>query len=225
MIPKWSDVMYNYDDEYNWESRPAGGRKNTMATAALVLGVLSITLCSVFYVSLPCGAIAIICAILSRDNRPMVGKSKAGIICGSIGMVITLVFTVSAFRYVLTTEDGREYLQYYYRMYTGDYDFDVDEAFEELFPFLYDSDENSTSGSENGSGDSATDDRTNDDFGNGGLGTDNGGSDNGSDGSSDDGFDDGFDDGYGNEHGGSGGSDHDSGGSNGSGSDGEGGFI
>ncbi|MCD7715846.1 MAG: hypothetical protein LUI39_05280 [Lachnospiraceae bacterium] len=208
--------MYNYDDEYNWESRPAGGRNNTMATAALVLGVLSITLCSVFYVSLPCGAIAIICAILSRDNRPMVGKSKAGIICGSIGMVITLVFTVSAFRYVLTTEEGREYLQYYYRMYTGDYDFDVDEAFEELFPFLYDSDENGTNGAENGNGSSGAD----------------GGSDNGSNGSSDDGFDDGFDDGYGNEPGGNGSgtqpggdSGHDGGGSNGSGSDGEGGFI
>ncbi len=211
--------MYNYDDEYNWERRTPRSRRNTMATAALVLGVLSITLCSVFYVSLPCGAIAIICAILSRDNRAMTGKGKAGIICGIIGMVVTIFFTVSAFRYVLTTEEGREYLQYYYRMYTGDYDFDVDEAFEELFPFLYDSDEsdqNNTQGS--GSGNSGTDD----DAGNGGFGTDDDGSGNGTGGSSDDGFGDGFDDGYGNEPGG-GGSDRSDGGSNGS--DEEGGFI
>ncbi len=212
--------MYNYDDEYNWESRPAGGRKNTMATAALVLGVLSITLCSVFYVSLPCGAIAIICAILSRDNRPMVGKSRAGIICGSIGMVITLVFTISAFRYVLTTEDGREYLQYYYRMYTGDYDFDVDEAFEELFPFLYDSDEsNQNSSQRSGSGDSDTDDGS----GSGSYGSGNNGADDSFGNDTDDGGEgsNGYNGGSGTQPGG-GGSD---GGSNGSGSDGEGGFI
>ncbi|MCC8051708.1 MAG: hypothetical protein LIP10_13830 [Clostridiales bacterium] len=217
--------MYNYDDEYNWERRTPRSRRNTMATAALVLGVLSITLCSVFYVSLPCGAIAIICAILSRDNRAMTGKGKAGIICGIIGMVVTIFFTVSAFRYVLTTEDGREYLQYYYRMYTGDYDFDVDETFEELFPFLYDSDEsdhNSTQGS--GSGNSGTDDGSGSgSYGSGNDGSDDG-SDNGTGGSSDHGFGDGFDDGYGNEPGG-GGSDRSNGGSNGSGSDEEGGFI
>ncbi|MCD7813770.1 MAG: hypothetical protein LUH20_06925 [Lachnospiraceae bacterium] len=130
----------NYDDEYTYESRP-GRKRGPMATAAIVLGILSITLSSIIYVALPCGAIAVICAILSRDKHSMPGRSKAGMICGIIGMVATTVITVSAFRYVLTTDEGRSYLEYYYRIYTGDYDFDLDETFEEIFPFLYGSEE------------------------------------------------------------------------------------
>ncbi len=190
--------MYNYDDEYNWEQRPARRRKNTMATAAVVLGILSICLCSVFYVSLPCGAMAVICAILSRDSRPMTGKSRAGMICGVIGMVITVVLTVSAFRYVLTTDDGREYLQYYYRMYTGDYDFDIDDAFKELFPFLYDSEGTDPNGSEGNDSDDGSDAGTDDGTGN---------------------------EGYGFDHGDSGNDAEDGGGSNSSDSNWEGGFI
>ncbi|MCD7832905.1 MAG: hypothetical protein LUH00_02785 [Lachnospiraceae bacterium] len=135
----------NYDDEYTYESRP-GRKRGPMATAAIVLGILSITLSSIIYVALPCGAIAVICAILSRDKHSMPGRSKAGMICGMIGMVATTVITVSAFRYVLTTDEGRSYLEYYYRIYTGDYDFDLDETFEEIFPFLYGSE-----GSDDGS--------------------------------------------------------------------------
>ncbi|MCD8396258.1 MAG: hypothetical protein LUD12_03570 [Lachnospiraceae bacterium] len=137
----------NYDDEYTYESRP-GRKRGPMATAAIVLGVLSITLSSIIYVALPCGAIAVICAILSRDRNSMPGRSKAGMICGIIGMVATTVITVSAFRYVLTTDEGRSYLEYYYRIYTGDYDFDLDETFEEIFPFLYGSENSEGSGSD-----------------------------------------------------------------------------
>ncbi|MCC8068128.1 MAG: DUF4190 domain-containing protein, partial [Clostridiales bacterium] len=150
--------MNYYDDEYNWERRPVRGR-NTMASAAMVLGILAIALCSAFYIAFPCGALAVICAILSRDNHPMTGKSKAGMVCGIVGMVISAVLTVSAFRYVLTTEEGRSYLEYYYRMYTGDYDFDVDEALEGLFPFLSDSGENGESGSEDAGSDNGQDSR------------------------------------------------------------------
>ncbi|MCC8102802.1 MAG: hypothetical protein LIP11_11290 [Clostridiales bacterium] len=141
------DFMNNYDDEYTYESRP-GRKRGPMATAAIVLGVLSITLSSILYVALPCGAIAVICAILSRDKHSMPGRSKAGMICGIIGMVATTVITVSAFRYVLTTEEGRSYLEYYYRIYTGDYDFDLDEAFDEMFPFFYGSEGSEDDGSD-----------------------------------------------------------------------------
>ncbi|MCD7955174.1 MAG: DUF4190 domain-containing protein [Lachnospiraceae bacterium] len=155
--------MPDYNDEYMYEN-PSYRNKNPMATAALVLGILSITCCSIIYVSLPFGAIAVICAILSRGNGRMSGKSKAGIICGIVGLIATVAITVSSFYYVLTTEEGREYLQYYYRVYSGDYDFDINNALEEMFPFLYGSG-NSTDGS--------------DDSGSGGSGSGGSGSENG----------------------------------------------
>lgn len=146
--------MPGYDDEYMYETSPHRN-KNPMSTAALALGILSITCCSIIYVSLPFGAIAIICAILSRGNGQMPGRSKAGIICGIVGLIATVSITVSSLYYVLTTDEGRDYLQYYYRIYSGDYDFDLDETLEEMFPFLYGSDNDTGSskdaGSDNGS--------------------------------------------------------------------------
>lgn len=165
--------MNSYDDEYFYEQRPVGGR-NPMATAAIVLGALSIVLCSMFYVAIPCGAMAVICAILSRSRQRMPSHGKAGLICGIIGMAVSAAITVSALRFVLTTETGRAYLEYYYQIYTGDYDFDLDEALDEIFPFLYDSqEEDSGSSGENGSGapDSGStgdDDSGTQDSGNGG---------------------------------------------------------
>ncbi|MCD8348365.1 MAG: hypothetical protein LUD16_10580 [Lachnospiraceae bacterium] len=170
-------MNHNYDDEYTYESRP-GHKRGPMATAAIVLGVLSITLSSIIYVALPCGAIAVICAILSRDRNSMPGRSKAGMICGIIGMVATTVITVSAFRYVLTTDEGRSYLEYYYRIYTGDYDFELDETLEELFPFLYSSEDSENSGSDDSlNGDS--DHSDGEDSGNYDNGSDNHSNDNG----------------------------------------------
>jgi len=147
--------MPDYNDEYTYENIPQR-RKNPMSTAALALGILSITCCSVFYVALPFGAIAIICAILSRGKGQMPGKSRAGIICGSVGLIATVIITVSSVYFVLTTENGRNYLQYY-RIYSGDYDFDLDETLEEMFPFLYGSDGGTDSSGQDGSGSSGSD--------------------------------------------------------------------
>ncbi|MCD7818568.1 MAG: hypothetical protein LUH07_05910 [Lachnospiraceae bacterium] len=152
--------MNGYDDEYNYEQRPAR-RRSPMVTASVVLGILSIVLCSAFYIALPCGALAVICAILSRGEQPMAARSKVGMICGILGMVVSVVVTVSALRYVLTTETGRSYLEYYYQMYTGDFDFDLDEALDELFPFLDDSqDEPGGNSGEDSSDDSEYPDST-----------------------------------------------------------------
>ncbi|MCD8021870.1 MAG: hypothetical protein LUF30_02405 [Lachnospiraceae bacterium] len=170
--------MFNYDDEYTYESRPPRGR-NAMATAALALGILSLVLCSFIYAALPCGAMAIICAILSRGKGKMYGRSKAGLIFGIAGIIATIVVTVSAFVYVLTTDSGRSYLEYYYRIYSGDLDFDLDEALEEYFPFLFGSGEDNTDNSdENGSGNSqygGSDDTVGNDSGNSGSDSGNSG--------------------------------------------------
>ncbi|MCC8046413.1 MAG: hypothetical protein LIP12_13120 [Clostridiales bacterium] len=189
--------MPDYNDEYMYENAPHRN-KNPMSTAALTLGILSITCCSIIYISLPFGAIAVICAILSRGNGQMPGRSKAGIICGIAGLIATVVVTVSSFYYVLTTEEGRNYLQYYYRVYSGDYDFDLDDALGEMFPFFYGSG-NDTDGSDDagsGSEDNVSqeyggyenelpgDDSENDGSGSGGSGGDHSGGSNGSDHSS-----------------------------------------
>ena len=123
-----------YDDtSYEYEQRP---RKNPMTTAAIVFGILSLLSSMIIYISLPCGALAVILAILSRTSSPMAKKAKAGLICGFCGMVATVVITVSTFYYVLTDSGLRSVLEYYCQAYLGDYDFNLEEELADIFPFI-----------------------------------------------------------------------------------------
>jgi hypothetical protein len=115
-----------------------------MATAALLLGIVSLLFCTFFYVSLPCGALSVICAILSRKGTRMSGKSKVGLTCGAAGMAATIVITVSMAHTVLTDPQMRAYMQQYIRIYIGDSSFDLDKALEEMLPFLHFSDGDDT---------------------------------------------------------------------------------
>lgn len=124
--------MYE-ENNSEYQTQP---RKNPMATAALVFGILSLVTCFIIYLSLPFGALAVIFALLSRTERPIRKKARRGLICGICGMIATVVLTVSAFYTVLTDSSMRSFLEYYLRVYTGDYNFDLDDTLEALFPFL-----------------------------------------------------------------------------------------
>lgn len=128
--------MYD-ENTYEYEPRP---RRNPMATAALIFGILSLVTSLMIYLSVPCGALAVILALLSRTDKPMLKKAKSGLICGICGMLATVIITVSAFYYVLSDSGMRSFLEYYCQMYTGDYDFDLDEMIEEMLPFVGDLD-------------------------------------------------------------------------------------
>lgn len=123
-----------YDDtSYEYEQHP---RRNPLATAAIILGILSLVTSMMIYISLPCGALAVILAILSRTSSPMTKKAKTGLICGFCGMAATVIITVSAFYYVLTNSDLRSLLEYYCQAYLGDYNFDLNEELSNIFPFI-----------------------------------------------------------------------------------------
>ncbi len=127
-----------FDDMYGASERP---RSSTMAGAALFCGIASIIFCSAFYLALPCGALAVIFAILSRIDGGMTGKGKAGVVCGCCGIAASVTVTVFAVHYVLTDPQMRTYVEQYIQTYTGDFDFDLEEQLGELLPFL--SDDNS----------------------------------------------------------------------------------
>ncbi len=121
--------MYDQDEMYG-EFR----QRNTMASAAIVLGVLSLLSCAIFYISIPCGALAVLCAILSRGRFKLTGIGRAGILCGIIGMAASAVITAASVRAVLTDPDKRAQLEQVIQMYLGDYSFDLDETLNSLIP-------------------------------------------------------------------------------------------
>lgn len=63
-----------------------------MESAALILGIISVVSCLIMYISIPCGALAIIFALLSRGgNYKMSDKSIAGLWIGFAGIFITII--------------------------------------------------------------------------------------------------------------------------------------
>lgn len=121
-----------------YQQRP---RRNGMARASLILGILSVMFCSFFYISLPCGALAILCALLSRTGSKLASRCKAAIVCGICGICATVVITSVAVKKVFTDPLMRSYLEYYIQAYTGDADFDLDDYLSSIFPFLNEGDD------------------------------------------------------------------------------------
>jgi hypothetical protein len=76
---------------------PAMARRpgNGMAIAALVLGVVSLALFCVVYVSLPCAILAIVFGIMARGKARAGasggGMATAGLICGVIGICVFVI--------------------------------------------------------------------------------------------------------------------------------------
>ncbi len=121
------------DTEYEYpQMRP----RNPMATAAITLGIISLMSCLFFYIAVPCGALAVLCALLSRGRSQMPGKSRAGLICGGCAIVMSLLLTLSSVWMMLTNPQMRAYLEYYMQYYLGDPSFDLDRELENAFPFL-----------------------------------------------------------------------------------------
>lgn len=130
---------YNYqqpnDNSYqnNTDKRSAG-----LATAALVLGIVSLV--TIFSIVTPyvCGSLAIILGLLSRGGETTVdGRGKAGIITGTIALcLITLILVilgafgsennaVNSFEREFRMEFENEYNNYndYYNNDYDDYDY------------------------------------------------------------------------------------------------------
>lgn len=90
------NVVNNNESEVNQtvnNNATNGPDKKGFAIAALVLGIIAIVLCCIWYVSIPCGIIALILGILGRKSSKK-GMSTAGIVTGVIGMILCIVLYV-----------------------------------------------------------------------------------------------------------------------------------
>ena len=66
-----------------------------MESAALILGIISVVTCLILYISIPCGALAIMFAFLSRGgNYKMSEKAIAGLWVGIAGIILTFITLV-----------------------------------------------------------------------------------------------------------------------------------
>ncbi len=102
---------YNNGNPYN---NPYGGRNpyprkpkgDSLATAALVMGVVALCSCITVYLPFIFGGIGITLAILSKGSAPkMLGKAKAGLLCAVAGFSLTAMLVAASFYMVFTVPE------------------------------------------------------------------------------------------------------------------------
>jgi hypothetical protein len=77
------------------------GRTNGRAVAALVLGIVSIPTCIIWFVSVILGILAIVIGSMAKNDIARggytnAGQAKAGVICGIVGITLSILVIVVA---------------------------------------------------------------------------------------------------------------------------------
>ena len=91
-------------------------RSQSFATAGFVLGLIAALTPYFVFTSLICGPLAIIFGLLSKGGEmTMDTKGKVAVILGIIGLVLTVLIVLVAFRVVILDEFGgfENFLKYY----------------------------------------------------------------------------------------------------------------
>lgn len=126
------------DNYYSRKTEPKG---STMATASLIIGIISILfiLTAVLPVSIILGALAIILSHLSHIDGRLEGRAKGGFIAGLISIIVSNItilvliiafFTNSSFRYNIVQPMIDGFTEYYHEYFSDDYS---DDAYFDFF--------------------------------------------------------------------------------------------
>ena len=114
-------------DNYGFQSEPENSfhenynlyhdkRSQSFATAGFVLGLIAALTPYFVFTSLICGPLAIIFGLLSKGGEmTMDTKGKVAVILGIIGLVLTVLIILVAFRVVIIDDFGgfENFLKYY----------------------------------------------------------------------------------------------------------------
>lgn len=88
-----SEVFDNNTSMYQ-EPQQNGGKG--MAIASMILGIVSIVLSCVWYISVPAAIVGIVLGVMHNKKSGKCGMTTAGIVCSAIGLVLTIVLIVLA---------------------------------------------------------------------------------------------------------------------------------
>lgn len=114
-----------YNQNNNYYQPPVPDRRSqSMETASLVLGTIAVVTCSCIYISIVCGALAILFALLSRGGEyTMSSKAKIGLALGIIGLLATILLYTFSYIIAINTYGSLEgILRAYCDMYGLDYE-------------------------------------------------------------------------------------------------------
>ena len=65
-----------------------------LSIASMILGIVSVVLCCVWYISIPCAILAIIFGTVENKKNKNNKFSKSGFILGIVGVLISIIFII-----------------------------------------------------------------------------------------------------------------------------------
>ncbi len=69
-------------------------KKNNMALASMIVGIVSIVMCCCCFLGAGLGSLAVILAMLSKTSDTFENNAKIGLITGIIGLVLGMISVV-----------------------------------------------------------------------------------------------------------------------------------
>lgn len=89
---------YDYNDPRNFNNK----RSQEMETASLVLGIIAIASCTCLYVSIICGSLSMLFALLSKGGASsMSSRAMFCFVLGLVSVLITICFYTASIVYML----------------------------------------------------------------------------------------------------------------------------
>lgn len=108
-----------------------------LAIAAMVLGIVSLVLFCIWYISLPCAILAIIFGIIAIKSSKR-GMAIAGISTGAVGAILMILLYVIVFVLIgVGTSAGVKEIIENFEDYQDDYDYHYN-SFDDLYENRYD---------------------------------------------------------------------------------------
>lgn len=106
-------------------------QKNSMATAAVILGVLALLSSSALIVALPLGALSILCALLSRTEKRMPLRSITAVTVSILAVIYGSYTTVQSFHHLKNDPQALSFYMEYLEDLCDEYG--LSETYDELF--------------------------------------------------------------------------------------------
>lgn len=116
--------FYGQSNPYYGQPPVPDKRSGAMETAALALGITAIVTCSCIYLSVVCGALSILLALLSRGGEyTMSRRARIALALGIAGLAATIALYVFSYISLLNTYGSLEgILRAYCDMYGLSYE-------------------------------------------------------------------------------------------------------
>lgn len=117
--------------------------KKGLCITSLVLGIIAVVFICIWYISIPCGVLAIIFGILGRKSKEK-GMAIAGIATGAIGVAISIALLIIIICSIATgltkTLENLGHDDFANSIYDSDYDTDIDDDIDVDYDYDSDSD-------------------------------------------------------------------------------------